>query len=60
MIDLLQSMIHEYNQQHEALHIHVAVGYSCLLAHETIAEMLKRADQIMYLDKQDFYQARVQ
>ena len=59
IIQQLQHLIEAYNQQHP-MQINVAMGYSCLQHHATIADMLKGADQLMYFNKQQFYRATVQ
>ncbi|WP_173910315.1 sensor domain-containing diguanylate cyclase [Acinetobacter sp. Marseille-Q1618] len=51
----IEELLNIDNQYYASQPIHLAIGQATTQANESIEQMLKRADQMMYQKKQDFY-----
>ncbi|NNP73254.1 histidine kinase [Acinetobacter defluvii] len=51
----IEELLNIDNQYYASQPIHLAIGQATIQANESIEQMLKRADQMMYQKKQDFY-----
>lgn len=58
IIQSIKELFHIDNQYYSSLPISIAIGSSTSIVHESIEEMIKRADHEMYLDKQRYYQEK--
>lgn len=52
----INELIHIDNQYYSSLPISVAIGFATREENESIEDMVKRADQHMYVDKNNYYQ----
>ncbi|KAF7277632.1 hypothetical protein GWI33_002953 [Rhynchophorus ferrugineus] len=57
-IDTINELLHIDNQFYSSLPISVAFGTATSCEHETIEDMIKRADHEMYANKQRYYEER--
>ena len=55
MVKYLDYLVTMHNRQPNALSISFSMGYATRLEHECIKDMLHRADQLMYSNKQSYY-----
>ena len=52
----LQELLHVDNQFYASQPISLSIGHATIKAHERVEDMLKRADQMMYLNKEQYYE----
>ena len=55
LVVTLRELFHLDNQYHASLPMSIAIGTATSEPHETLDDMLKRADHQMYLDKKRYY-----
>lgn len=55
MLMSIQELLNIDNQYYSSHKLSIAIGYASSVDHETIEAMLKRADQAMYQQKNEFY-----
>ncbi|MDM1763811.1 MULTISPECIES: diguanylate cyclase [unclassified Acinetobacter] len=53
----IEELLHIDNQYYASQPIYIALGYATIQKNETVEQMLKRADQLMYKKKQAYYNA---
>lgn len=51
----IEELLHIDNQYYASQPIYIALGYATIQKNETVEQMLKRADQLMYKKKQAYY-----
>lgn len=54
-IQYLHKLIEQDNQTHQTHHLSFSMGVASREAHENVKDMLERADQFMYQNKQEYY-----
>lgn len=52
----LQELLHVDNQFYASQPISLPIGHATVKLHECIEDILKRADQMMYLNKEQYYE----